>query len=114
MSDESRFSLKELESIYAGDEEGLREILALFLEDAPERIETLKSGIEMEEIPRAAKAAHGLANLLGAIRNHPGVEAARETERALNAGSLSTARSFASRCEKEVEAALKSIGERGT
>ena len=113
MSDERRFTLKELEAMYAGDEEGLTEILSLFLQDAPERLDALRSCLDSGDIPRAAKAAHGIANLLGAVRNHSGVEAARETERSLNAENLSEARISGVRCEQEVAAVLERIRERG-
>jgi HPt (histidine-containing phosphotransfer) domain-containing protein len=113
MSDEGRFTLQELEALYAGDEEGLTEILSLFVQDAPERLDALRSGLESGDIPRAAESAHGIANLLGAVRNHSGVEAARETERSLNVQNLSEARGSAARCEKAVEAVLERIRERG-
>lgn len=112
MRGKSSFTLEELESLYAGDEAGMREILSLFEEDAPERLAALKEGLAQEEIGKATSAAHGLANLLGALRNHHGVAAARETERALSSGNLPEAREKGSRCESEVEATLARIVER--
>ena len=93
--------------MYRGEEEAFREVLLLFQEGAPSRLELLKTALVQEDLPAAARAAHGLANLLGALRNYEGVGAARATERALNEGNLAAAKVSASICEEEVETVLQ-------
>lgn len=111
MTGESGFTLDELKSVYRGDERGLREILLIFRQDAPSRIEELDTALREKDLPKAAKAAHGVANLLSALRNHDGVAAARATERALNERDLSEAEARAAVCRQEVEAALRRTDE---
>lgn len=107
MKEESDFTLDELKRMYRGETEALQEVLRLFLADAPPRLEKLKAALAEEDLPAAAKAVHGLANLLGALRNYEGVAAARATERALKEGNLSAARTSASICEEAVKFTLE-------
>lgn len=111
MSGGSDFTLAELKSVYQKDEESFREVLSLFTEDAPPRLERLEAALRGKDSTGAATAAHGLANVLGALRNYEGAAAARATEAALNEGDLPRAEMSASICRREVEATLRQIEE---
>ena len=114
MSEDEPYSLDEIKAIYGNDAESLMEVTDLFLEDAPARLEMLRGAVASGEVEPAAKAAHGLANMLGALRNHTGVSHARETERLLRSNGIEASRATAERLAGDVEETLAAIrAERG-
>lgn len=107
----SEFSLRELRELYGEDTEGVTEVMELFAEDAPPRLEQYTEAMEREEYETAVKAVHGLTNLLGAVRNHAGASVAREIEQNLRRGDLEEAHSARRRIAIEVETTLARIAE---
>ncbi|MFP4331050.1 MAG: Hpt domain-containing protein [Alkalispirochaetaceae bacterium] len=103
------FDLQELRLLYQGDRESLREILELFKQDALPRCRTLETTIASGDSSSAIKAAHSLANLLGAIRNTGGAEAARRCEKALRAADFGEAKRWRERVDRAVQESLDAI-----
>ncbi len=65
-------------SLAVGDE-----ILDIFLEETPERLQSLNTAIQADDVETAARIAHGMANTLGSLRVTPALETARALEHEL-------------------------------
>lgn len=62
-----------------GDEELLRELCGIFLEECPKQLQKLRQGIEVADPEAVMRAAHGLKGELGYL----GAEVAAQASRAL-------------------------------
>lgn len=86
-----------------GDEELLKEILALFLEDAPRQIETLKEALERGDSAMVRHQAHTLKGSSGSVGAIAIEKVAMEMQEAGKTGNLNMAASLLKRVEKEFE-----------
>ncbi|MFP4225303.1 MAG: Hpt domain-containing protein [Desulfobacterales bacterium] len=59
-ADSGRFAIDELTERVDGDNELIREVLEIFLEDTPSTLEALKTGISDQSPEAVARAAHTL------------------------------------------------------
>jgi HPt (histidine-containing phosphotransfer) domain-containing protein len=73
-SEQKRFSMEELASEYADAPEVLEEIVEIFVEESPGRLERLRTAHAAGDREAMAEWAHKLANTTGAVH----AEAARE------------------------------------
>ena len=86
-----------------GDEELAREIMVLFLEDAPRRMELLREGLEEQDAPQVRLQAHtlkGAGGNLGAVALQ---EVAFQIENAAEAGDLGRAGDLVPQLEAQFE-----------
>lgn len=81
--DENRF----LQSL-AGDVELARELLSAFLEDSPERADSLSEALERGDADQASKMAHSLKGMCGVVRSTEIANLALGMEESAKAGNL--------------------------
>lgn len=105
------YDASEIKEMYQGAEESLREVFMIFLSDSLEQRRRLEEALERGDSASGIKAAHSLANLLGAIRNKEGAAQARLCERELRAGDLFKAREESVELLTEVEHSRKVVEE---
>jgi CheY-like chemotaxis protein len=74
-----------------GDEELLREMVALFLDDSPRMFEAVRAAIELADAPQLRLAAHALKGALATLGAHRAHDAAEELEQLGRDGDLSRA-----------------------
>jgi HPt (histidine-containing phosphotransfer) domain-containing protein len=84
-----------------GDDELLREIVGIFVEDAPRMIDELRAAIRAGSADAARRAAHTLKGSVAVLGARALAAAARETEGHARAGDLDAAASAFSRVEEE-------------
>lgn len=65
------------------------EILDIFLEETPERLQALNAAMQADDAETAAQVVHGLANTLGSLRVTPALEEARALEHELRTNGAS-------------------------
>jgi HPt (histidine-containing phosphotransfer) domain-containing protein len=78
--DDQKDSLNEFIEMYQDDPEILEEILSIFLEETPERIEIIEGSIETKDFARITKAAHSIANSTGTLKASRSLHHARTLE----------------------------------
>ena len=110
-TDEPRFASSELLERVDGDEELMREVLSIFLEDSPNILEKLKLGIEGALPDAVAKAAHTLkgasANIAAnRLRSH-----AYQLELKAKSGDLAGAENIYAALETEFEELKKYLNQ---
>ena len=71
-----------LKQRFSGDDELLKSVLQMYLEDAPDRMETMREALVAENLAEAAKAAHSLKGISGSVGCLGLAEAALDMERA--------------------------------
>lgn len=79
------FDLGRFEQEYAEAPDIMAEILSIFTEETPGRIEMLEEGLREQDAGRVAKAAHSLANTTGTLTAERALTLARATEAAARA-----------------------------
>ena len=77
---------------FEGDEELLRELISLFLEDCPRMLGDLDEAIRTDDVAEAGHAAHALKGSMSNFDAFEAVEVASRLEAAGRVGSLATAR----------------------
>ncbi|MUM77273.1 Hpt domain-containing protein [Pseudodesulfovibrio sp. F-1] len=85
--DEQRF----VQSL-AGDMELAAELVNAFLEDSPERSESLAAALEQGDMDQASKLAHSLKGMCGVVRSTVNAGLALSMEEAAKDGDLGTTR----------------------
>ena len=84
MSDQRR-SNSEIDQViatYRDSPELLSEIFAIFLDEAPQRLQALQQAVAQRDFDSARRAAHSLANTTGTLRADEALKAARAAESA--------------------------------
>jgi len=79
------YDLDELLDLYRDSLDVLNEILAIFREETPGKIDNLEWAVREEQWSLVAQIAHSLANTTGTLRAERGLQLSRETERASRA-----------------------------
>jgi CheY-like chemotaxis protein len=90
-SESQVFDLNELLTRVDDDRELVYELVQLFLEDCPQRIDTLQAALEHRDIEQLAQTAHTLKGSAGNICAQSLYEAARHLEMLARKGDLQTA-----------------------
>lgn len=80
MEESEQFHIKLLEEEYDDAPEILEEIVDIFLDETPGRLEAMREGLEHQDMSKVAHAAHKLANTSGTLKAHTALSAARELE----------------------------------
>lgn len=103
------FALDAFRSAYGESPEILREICEIYREQAPQRIETIRRGIDASDFPEISKAAHSLANTSGTLKYDDAVVVARELEEAARNADLAACRASAIRLIPMIEEMLSAV-----
>ena len=112
MSDQRR-SNSEIDQViatYRDSPELLSEIFAIFLEEAPQRLQALQQAATQRDFDSARRAAHSLANTTGTLRADEALKVAREVEsaaRSADGARLQQATSELVQAVEEVVAAIE-------
>ena len=109
-TDSARFASNELLERVDGDEELMREVLGIYLEDTPNTLEKLKLALDGALSEDAAKAAHTLKGASANIAANRLRDHAYQIELKAKSGDLDGAAAIYSAIEaefKELEAHLK-------
>ena len=86
-----------------GDEELFREIVQIFLEDTPKRIEALSQAVAADDADQIQKAAHGLKGASANLAAGPLRQASQALEKAGRDGQTALAREGFRRVQHEWE-----------
>ncbi len=86
-----RLALHELRDRVDGDEELMREVLAIYLEDTPTLLDTLRQALETKQTEAVAKAAHTLKGSSANIAAERLRSQAYQLEQQARAGDLNRA-----------------------
>jgi HPt (histidine-containing phosphotransfer) domain-containing protein len=86
----------------AGDRALLRELVAIFTEDAPGMLERIAGALAADDSAAVAKAAHALKGSVGVFSAGPAAGAAAELEQLARSGELSAAGRTYATLEREV------------
>ncbi len=105
------FDLERFIANYSDRPDILREILRLYREEAPERLQTIRNGIARPDYATVARAAHSLANTCGTLESLDGVREARALELAARHEEGEAARVSAQSLEAIVAAMVAEIDE---
>ncbi|NBB90943.1 MAG: hypothetical protein GVY23_07015 [Spirochaetes bacterium] len=103
------FDLAVLEAQYADAPEILEEIFSIFLEETPQRMEMLSTGLAEDDTAVVTRAAHSLANTSGTLRAQRALALARATESAARDGDLEAMQNRAESLMSEVKQVLDQI-----
>jgi HPt (histidine-containing phosphotransfer) domain-containing protein len=106
-----RFAVKELLERVDGDEELLREVIAIYLEDTPTVLEALKEGLGQNLPDAVAKAAHTLKGASANIAANRLHGQAYQLERQARAGDLKSAAAIYEALEQEFEALKRHLNQ---
>ena len=104
-----RFALNELMERVDEDEELIREVLEIFLEDTPSTLEALKAGISDQSTEAVAKAAHTLKGASANIAANRLRDQAYELEIKAKSGLLAGAGDMYAALEAEYAALKKDL-----
>ncbi|MDZ7833106.1 MAG: Hpt domain-containing protein [Desulfobacterales bacterium] len=104
--DSAQFAVNELMERVDGDDELIREVLEIFLEDTPRTLEALKTGISDQSPEAVAKAAHTLKGASANIAANRLRDHAHQLELKAKSGELADAGGIYAELEAEY-AALK-------
>lgn len=105
------FDLQRFIANYSERSDILREILRLYCEEAPKRLQSIRDGIAASDDRAVGKAAHSLANTCGTLESLDGVREARALEIAARHGETETIRRKAQSLTAIVEAMVCEIDE---
>jgi HPt (histidine-containing phosphotransfer) domain-containing protein len=94
-----------------GDEELLREIVSIFLEDYPRMVEELGNAIARGDVEAARRAAHTLKGSVAVLGGKALSAAAKEAEDCARAGDLDAAGSVFDRIEQEAARLVRLLEE---
>ncbi|MFP4431599.1 MAG: Hpt domain-containing protein [Spirochaetota bacterium] len=77
---QSEYDVHALVDAYSDSLDILDEILSIFLEETPQRIEALKTAAEAKDFSSVHRIAHGLANTTGTLKADHALKTSREIE----------------------------------
>lgn len=105
------YNISSFVTAYEGSPEVMNEILAIFTEETPEKLERLQAALDANDFHTVDRTAHSLANTAGTLRAKEAVDVARETEAAARREDAEGARSAATRLIGLVQEMLRQIAE---
>jgi len=76
----NEYTLEPLLEDYSDSPDILRQILGIFLEETPQRLDALRSALQSGDRETIAKTAHSLANTTGTVRGENALSIARNAE----------------------------------
>jgi HPt (histidine-containing phosphotransfer) domain-containing protein len=103
------FDLSSLVAQYDGAPDILSEVLEIFLEEAPERLASIREGLEQNDPAKVQKAAHSLANTTGVLNAERALRLARATEESAREESADEMSRRGRLLLREVEEILRQI-----
>lgn len=89
----------------------MREIMRLYREEAPQRLETVRQGLAGSDFDAIAGAAHSLANTSGTLQCPEAVSAAHALEEAARRADAEACRGEFDRLEPLVSEVVERLGE---
>jgi HPt (histidine-containing phosphotransfer) domain-containing protein len=92
-----------------GEEEFLREIASLFIEDSPQWMREIRESIEQRDAHRLQSAAHRLKGSLLAFRATAATESAEQLEVMGRKGTLTSAKNVSRQLEQRMDDLLKDL-----
>lgn len=98
------YDLEAFRSAYRENREIMREIMRLYRDEAPQRLDTIRQGLASDSFDEIASAAHSLANTSGTLQCPDAVAAAHALEEAAR-------RADADACGSELERLERFVGE---
>ncbi|MFO8063757.1 MAG: Hpt domain-containing protein [Spirochaetota bacterium] len=108
------FDLSKLESKYDDAPDVLEEIISIFRDEAPQRLELLNSGVRDGDAAQVQKAAHSLANTTGTLMAERALALARATEASARAADYELMSDRAQELAAEVSRILEQMEARHT
>lgn len=84
---ESAYNIDDFIEVYAGDNEIIREIIDIFLEEAPQRLHSLQQADASGVYEGVDRVAHSLANTSGTLRAEETLDLSRAVEGAVRSGN---------------------------
>ena len=102
----NEYTLTPLLEDYSDSPEILQEILRIFLDETPGRLEALRNGVQEDDRETVAKTAHSLANTTGTVRGETAMQQARDAEYAARHGSAEEMAEAVNALLEEVEQML--------
>lgn len=106
---EEVFNRKAFYSHLGGDLELGAEILLVYIDDAPQRADSLASALDQDDPSMAVKYAHALKGISATIRAERMAMLAEEAERSARKGDLNSVKSLLPRMMEELDLVLKSV-----
>lgn len=103
------FDLSSLVAQYASAPDVLSEVLDIFLEEAPQRLESIRAGLEQDDPEKVKKAAHSLANTTGVLDAERALRLSRATEESAREGNGEEMSKRAEALIREVDDILRQI-----
>jgi signal transduction histidine kinase/DNA-binding response OmpR family regulator len=88
---------------FEGDDDLLRELAAIFLEDCPGRLRDIRDALQAQKPDAVARAAHTLKGAASVLCENGPTPVVRELEAAAKAGDLSRAQTLYSELERQME-----------
>ena len=98
------YDVEQFRNTHRQNPEVMREIMRLYREEAPQRLETVRQGVAGSDFDAIAGAAHSLANTSGTLQCPEAVAAAHALEEAAR-------RTDADACRREYERLEPLVGE---
>ena len=107
----SDYDFQTLVTAYGDALDVLDEIIAIFLEETPQRIEKLKGALEGRNFEALHRVSHGLANTTGTLRADNALKLAREIEAHARKQETDGVPALIDSLESEVNEVLRQIEE---
>jgi HPt (histidine-containing phosphotransfer) domain-containing protein len=111
--DKPSFSLATLRKNFADAPDVLESILEIFAEEAPTRVDAIRSGLDGPDFAAIKKAAHSLANTTGTLEAERALLLSRATEEAARREDADETVQLAMYLVAEVESILEQIRSEG-
>lgn len=106
---QSEYDLQALVDAYSDSLDILDEILSIFSEETPQRIEALEKAAEEKDFESVHRIAHGLANTTGTLKADHALMTAREIERLAREEQDEGLQELVERLNRQVEEMLHQI-----
>jgi signal transduction histidine kinase/DNA-binding response OmpR family regulator len=105
------FDAAELDDRFEGSLELVAEVLHIFREETPRRLEAIHTALAAGDAKAVSRNAHSLKGALGTLAANPGREIASALEQATESGSLDSAPELVRRLEDEIERFQNALAE---
>jgi two-component system, sensor histidine kinase and response regulator len=92
-----------------GDREFLAELVDLFRQDIPKKMQNMKTALQQQDAPEVRREAHSLRGTLANLAASPAAASAAEIENAAETGDLNKARAVLGRFEPQLARAIEEL-----
>lgn len=100
------YSIDTFRSQFSGGEEVFQQVIAIFLNDVPGKLELLTEACREGNRDGAGRLAHSLSNSTGAVRAFRALELSRNLERLAKQGDPAQMKEFAAELSEAIEEVL--------